>query len=196
VFTFYDTLRHIAASFNIFLRPLMEITKEIGVCQPSPENCVGYEQARNMLSTVLCLKLTGNDYFRSFTKAQTYIQSSKNNSDKFKQIYGILEIIHPRLKISKDGTHEVIELPTYNDVSDDSICMFITRYKSCLLYEQLSMEQISYNKREQTMFILHALKIDNIFKDGLTYIEAIIQAYQRESQVSSRRTISFRLGNR
>ena len=46
------------------------------------------------------------------------------------------------------------------------------------------MEQKSYNKREQPIFILHALKIDIRFKDSLTYIESIIQVYPCESQVS------------
>ena len=40
VFTFYNTMRHIAASFNILLRPLKEITKATGIFQLKPDNCV------------------------------------------------------------------------------------------------------------------------------------------------------------
>ena len=37
VFTFYNTLRHITASFNILLRPLKEVTKATGVCNSRGE---------------------------------------------------------------------------------------------------------------------------------------------------------------
>ena len=148
VFTFYNTLRHIAGSFNILLLPLEHITKETGVCQLTADNCVGYQQAHDIMSTALHLKLTGNDYFKSFHKAQTYIQAAANNSNGFQLLYRILEIIHPRLRISKGGIHKTIEAPNYNDVNDDSIYTFITRYKNYLLYEQLSPENRAYNKRE------------------------------------------------
>ena len=82
------------------------------------------------MSTALHLKLTGNDYFKSFPKAQTYIHAAANNSDGFKLLYRILEIIHPRLRISKGSIHKMIKAPTYSDIEDDSVYTFITRYKN------------------------------------------------------------------
>ena len=67
VFTFYNTLQHIAASFNILLQPLKEITKTTGLCQLTKDNCIGYERAKDIISAVLHLKLTCTDYFRSFS---------------------------------------------------------------------------------------------------------------------------------
>ena len=113
-----------------------------------------------------------------------YIHSAANNSDGFKLLYRILEIIHPRLRISKGGIHKTIEAP-YSDVEDDSIYTFITRYKNYLIHEQLSPENRAYNKQEQTMFVLNALTFDKRFKEGLAYVEGTIQAYQRDSSVSS-----------
>ena len=184
MFTFYNTLRHIAASFNILLRPLEEITKTTGVCQLTQSNCIGYEHAKDIMSTALHLKLTGNDYFKSFPKAQTFITAAANSSDGFRLLYRILEIIHPRLRLEKGGLHKTIDPPSYNDIADDSIYTFITRYKNYLLYEKLSPENRSYNKREQTMFIIKALGIDSRFKDGLVYVEATLQAYQRDMQIT------------
>ena len=73
VFTFYNTLCHVAASFNILLQPLEKITKTTGICLLTANNCVGYEQAKDIMSTAIHLKLTWNDYFNNFPKAQTYI---------------------------------------------------------------------------------------------------------------------------
>ena len=33
------------------------------------------------------------------------------------------------------------------------------------------------------MFILHALTVDTRFKEGLVYVEATIQAYQRDTRI-------------
>ena len=141
------------------------------------------------MSTALHLKLTGNDYFKSFPKALTYVQAAANNSDGFKLIYRILEIIHPRLRVSKGGVHKTVEAPSYSDVEDGSIYTFMTRYKNYLLYEQLSPMSRTYNKREQTMFVLQALLPDKRFRAGLVYVEATIQAYQRDSRAHT--TIPF-----
>ena len=116
VFTFYNTLKLIAGSFNILLCPLENITKEIGICQLTANNCIDYEQTRDIMSAVLYLKLTGNDYFKLFHKAQTYVHEAANNSDRFKLLYRILKINHPQLRISKGRIHKMIETPTYNDI--------------------------------------------------------------------------------
>ena len=118
---FYNILRHISASYNILLRPLKVIEKETGVCQLTTYNCVGYKRARDIISMSLYLKLTGSNYFKNFPKDQTYVQAAANNSDGFKLLYRILEIIDPQLRISKGGIHKIIEVPSYIDVQDDSI---------------------------------------------------------------------------
>lgn len=123
------------------------------------------------MSTALYLKLTGNDdYFKGFQKAKTFIQVAANNSNSFKLIYRILEIIHPRLRLYKGGVHLTIEALTYVDVEDDNIYTFITRYKNYLLYEQLSKESRTYNKHEQAMFISNALVQDKRFRVGLIHM--------------------------
>ena len=136
------------------------------------------------MSTALHLKLVENDYFKSFPKAQTFITAAANSSDGFQLLYRILEIIHPRLRLENGGLHKTIDPPSYNDVTDDSIYTFITRYKNYLLYEELSPENRSYNRREKIMFVIKALKVDNRFKDGLMYAEATLQGYQRDSQIT------------
>ena len=95
-----------------------------------------------------------------------------------------MEIIHPILHLEKEGTHKAIEPPNYGDISDNSIYMFITRYKSFLLYKELSPQHCSYNQKEQTMFILHTLKVDTRFKEDLIYVEATIQAYQWDTVIT------------
>ena len=126
VFIFYNTLQHIVASFDILLRPLEKITKSIGVCQLTKDKCIGYENAKDIMSTALHLKLVWNDYFKSFPKAQTFITAAANSSDGFRLLYRILEIIHPRLRLEKGGLHKTIDAPNYNDVAEDSIYTFIT----------------------------------------------------------------------
>ena len=95
--------------------------------------------------------------------------------------------------MSKGGIHKTIEAPTYSEVDDDSIYTFITRYKNYLLHEQLSPEQCQYNKKEQTMFILNALSFDKRFWDGLQYVEASLQSFQRDSRVTSSTTFPINL---
>lgn len=116
VLTFNNTLRLLAVAFNVLLLPLDAITKVTGVCQLTAGNCIGYEQARNIMSRALHLKITGNDYFAKFDKAQTYVNAAGNNIDGFKLLYRILEIIHPRLRISKGGVHKTIVAPSFMDV--------------------------------------------------------------------------------
>ena len=193
VFTFYNTLRHLAGSFNILLRPLTEITRENGVCQITPKNCINFESARDAMSTALHMKLTTNNYFDGFPQAQTYVQAATNNSDGFRLLYRIVEIIHPQLRASKGGIHKSIEAPKYNDVEDDSIYTFINRYKNYLLYELLSPEQRSYNKKEQALYIVNALRTDDRFKPGVEYVDATLLSYQREIRVNKAASFPFDL---
>ena len=72
------------------------------------DNCVGYEQAKDNMSTALHIKLVGSDYFKSFDKAKTYIDSASNSCNGFRLLYRILEIIHPRLRLEKGGLHKTI----------------------------------------------------------------------------------------
>ena len=184
IFTFYNTLRHIAGNFNILLLPLTEITKEKGVCQITAENCINFESARDAMSTALHLKLTTNDYFKGFPQAKTYVQAAANNADGFKLLYRIVEIIHPQLRASKGGIHKSIEPPSYNDVNDDSIYTLLNRYKNYLLYELLSPETRKYNKREQATYIINSLKDDERFSPGVEYVRSTLQAYQRDCRTN------------
>lgn len=136
------------------------------------------------MSTALHLNLCGNNYFDKFDKAQTYINAAANNSDGFKLLYNILEIIHQMLRISKGRVHKTIVAPAYTYVEDDNIYTYITRYKNFLLYEGLSPEKRSYNKQEQAMFVFNALSKDKRFKNGLVYVEATIQAWQHGTQLA------------
>ena len=95
-----------------------------------------------------------------------------------------MEIIDPRLRLEKGGMHKTIERPNYDNIADNSIYTFVTRYKKLIFYEELSPQHRSYNQQEQTMFILHALKVDTCFKEGLVYVEATIQAYQRDTIIT------------
>ena len=117
--------------------------------------------------------------------------AAANNSDGFKRLYRILEIIHPKLRAEKVGIHKSIEAPNYSDINNDSIYTFITRYKNYLLYELLSPEQQQYNKKEQALFIIRALKSDDRFKPGLEYVMFTLQAYQQDSR--SNPSITFPL---
>ena len=180
IFTFYTTLRHIAASFNILLKPLEDITKETGICQLTPDNCIGYEEAYNTMSTALHIKLTTNNYFDKFQIAQTYINAAANNNDGFKLLYRIVEIIHPQLRAAKGGIHKAITAPSYADIDDDNIYTFMTKYKNYLVYETLSPEHRQYNKQEQTMYVVNALKQDDRFKSGLDYVLSTLLSYQRD----------------
>ena len=136
------------------------------------------------MSTALHLKLTGNDYFKSFPKAQAYITAAANNSDGFCLLYRIMENIHPRLRLEKGGSHKTIDAPNYGDIADDSIYTFITRYKNYLLYEELSPSNRMYNKNEQTRFILKSLMADKRFTEGLRYVEATLHAYQLATTIT------------
>ena len=179
IFTFYKSLRHIASSFNILLKPLEGITKETGICQLTPDNCIGYEEAYNTMATALHLKLTTNNYFNNFQIAQTYINAAANNSDGFKLLYRIVEIIHPQHRAAKGGIHKAITAPSYADIEDDNIYTFMSKYKNYLIYESLSPENRQYNKQEQTMYIVNTLKQDDRFKSGLDYVLSTLLSYQR-----------------
>ena len=177
-------MRHIASSFNILLKPLTDITKDTGIFQITAENCINYKEAYDTMATALHMKLTSNDYFKGFLSALTYVQAASNTSNGFKLLYRILEIIHPQLRASKGGIHKTIEPPTYDDITDDSIYTFITRYKNYLLYETLSPENRQYNNQEQTMYVVNALKKDTRFKPGVEYVLAAVLAYQRDRRLN------------
>ena len=131
------------------------------------------------------MKLLSSDYFRGFEKAKTYIDATSNSCDGFRLLYRILEIIHPRLRLEKGGLHKTIDAPSYGALTDDSVYTFIKRYENYLLYEELSPENRTYSKKEQTMFIIRALSEDARFKDGLLYVQGTLQAYQRDVTITS-----------
>ena len=93
-----------------------------------------------------------------------------------------MEIIHPKLRASKGCIHKTITPPSYDDVEDDNIYTFITKYKNYLQYEELSPEQRHYTKQEQTMYVVNALKKDSRFKPGLEYVLATLLSHQRDSR--------------
>ena len=82
---------------------------------------MGYQHAYDAISTVLRIRLTTNDYFTGFPQALTYIKAANNNSDGFKLMYRIVEIIHPQQRVSKGGIRRSIEPPSYTDIEDDNI---------------------------------------------------------------------------
>ena len=53
------------------------------------------------------------------------------------------------------------------------------------MYELLSTENRQYNKQEQTMFVVNALKKDTRFKDGIEYVLATVLGYQRDSRLNN-----------
>ena len=112
------------------------------------------------MAAALHMKLKTNDYFENFPAAQTDVNTVSNNSDGFKLMYRIVEIIHPQLRASKGGLHKIITNPKYDEIEDGSIYTFITRYKNYLQYELLSSEKRQYNRQEQTMYVVNALKAD------------------------------------
>ena len=184
MFTFYNTFRHIAGSFNIFLRDHTDITRQTGTCALTTTNCLGYNNVYQVMSTAIYLKLTSSDYFRHFPQAMTYVRAASHTSNGFQLIYRILELVHPRLRQAKGGIHKQIHVPSYQDVSDDSIYTFLTQYKNYLLYEQLSPENRKYNQTEQTMFIISALRHDVQLRPGVNYVESVLQAYQRDTRLN------------
>ena len=184
IFTFYENLRHIAGSFNILLRPLDEVTKVTGVCLITPLNCLGYSNVKTEMSTAIYLKLSSMEYFKSYPQANAYVRAASATSDGFRLIYRILELVHPRLRQSKGGIHKTITIPAYKDITDDSIYTFLNQYKNYLLYENLSPESREYNKTEQTMFIINALRHDERLRPGLHYVESTLQAYQKDKNLN------------
>ena len=134
IFTFYNTFRHVVASYNIMLLPLEDIMRQTGTCLLTPNNCLGYDNIKDTMSTAIFLKLTSNDYFKNFPQAIAYVNAASATSNVFQLIYRIVELVHPKLRQEKGGIHKIIPAPTYTDVTDDSIYTFLTKYKtiSCM----------------------------------------------------------------
>ena len=118
------------------------------MCQITPDNIVNYLEAREAIATALHLKLVNSECFQEFPKAETYITAVTNNSDRFKLLYRIIEISHPLLRSQKGDIHTAIAAPKYSDAQDNSIYIFITRYKKYITYEELTVENRTYNKIE------------------------------------------------
>ena len=58
IFTFYNTFKHVAASYNIMLLPLEDITRQTGTSLLTPNNCQGYDNIKDTMSTAIFLKPT------------------------------------------------------------------------------------------------------------------------------------------
>ena len=180
IFTFYNNVRHIASSYNTLLQPLHFVTRSLGTCSITPDNCLGFASVKDAVSTALYLKLASYDYFPEFPQARTYVQAATSNSNGYQLLFRILELVHPQLREAKGGINKSIPIPVYTDVDDDSIYTFLTRYQNYLLYEQLSPEHRVYSKREQTIFLITSLKLDKRFRMGVQYVENSLMAYQRD----------------
>ena len=81
IFTFYNNVRHIASSYNIFLQLLHLVTHSLGTCSITPDNCIGFALVKDVMSTALYLKLASYDYFPEFPHARTYVQTAASNSN-------------------------------------------------------------------------------------------------------------------
>ena len=135
-----------------------------------------------------------NSYFEGFPQVKICIQAANNSSDGFKLPYCILEIIYPQLRAPKGGINKTIEPLSYNDIDDGSIYPFITRYKNYLVYELLSPEKRHYNKREQALFVVQALKVNNRFQPGIEYITSTLLVHQRELRMYTATPFPLDLG--
>ena len=83
------------------------------MCQLTKDNCIDYQNVQDAMTTALPIKLTTTDYPKGFPRTLTYVQDTPNNSNSFRLLYRLVEIIHP---------HDII-------------------YKNYLLYELLSPEK-------------------------------------------------------
>ena len=191
IFTFYNNVRHIASSYNIFLQLLHLVTHSLGTCSITPDNCLGFASVKDVMSTALYLKLASYDYFPEFPQARTYVQTAASNSDGYQLLFRILELVHPQLREAKGGINKSIPIPVYTDVDDDSIYVFLTRCQNYILYEQLSPEHRVYSKREQTIFLITSLKLDKRVRMGVQYVENSLMAYQHD--VITKSTVVFPL---
>ena len=70
IFILFNTLHHITNNYNILLRSLKEITKEIGLYQITKDNCIGYENVCDTIATALHMKLSTGEYFNGLPSAQ------------------------------------------------------------------------------------------------------------------------------
>ena len=52
------------------------------------------------------------------------------------------------------------------------------------MYELLSTENRQYNKQEQTMYVVNALKKDTRFKQGIDYVLVTVLGYQRDCRLN------------
>ena len=93
------------------------------------------------MSTALYIKLTGKDYLKEFPQAQSYVRAAAGTSNGFQLLYRILELVHPQLRAEQGGTHELITIPSYSDIDNNSIYTFMIRYQNYLLYESLSPQK-------------------------------------------------------
>ena len=61
IFKFYNNIRHITRILNTILQPPNKIMREIGACQLTSINCLGYENDHIVMTTALYLKISSTD---------------------------------------------------------------------------------------------------------------------------------------
>ena len=122
IFTFYNNVRHISSSYNIILQPLHLVTRSLGTCSITADNCLGFASVKDVMYTALYLKLASYDYFSEFPQARTYVQVAASNSNGYQFLFRIHELVHLQLREEKG---ELINLFLFLSLSILTLMMIV-----------------------------------------------------------------------
>ena len=170
IFTFYESLKHMASTCGIPMRQITDIDETTGVCPLSPKNCANYDIIYPLMAGAIYHKINDQSLLKGYPLGWNLVTSNLHDCDGFEVMFDVLGEILPKLNINS-AKSVFIKQPVYATMPHDDIYEYISAYKAFLKFENLGTNCRTYSAYEQVVYILGDLDRDpqQRFEKGIDY---------------------------
>lgn len=152
IFTFYESLQHIAIIFQIPMQNMQDIGTTHPVCPLNQNKCANYENAYVITSGVIYQNLEDPAIWEEYSQGWNIVSSSLHHSDGYAVLYDILSEILPKLN-NNSSKNIKIERPIYGNMTSNNIYAYVAHYYSFLKPEGLGTKLCTYTLYKQASYV-------------------------------------------
>ena len=162
IFTFYESLKHMASTCGIPMRAITDIDEDNGVCPLSAKNCANYEVIYPLMAGAIYHKMNDSSLWKGYAQGWNLITSNLHDCDGFEVLYDVLGEILPKLNINT-AKAEFIQKPIAH-ITASMTTSQRTRHSSSLKTSVLTVEYIVTTNRPSTSLVTWNRTPNNVLR--------------------------------
>ena len=171
IFTFYESLQHMASTCGIPMNNLEEIDETTGICPLTSKNCLNYDKAYKLMKGAIFYKINDPKLWTGYSQGWNLVKANLLHCDGFEVLLDVLSEVLPKLNVNNPKSHKITR-PVYNSRDDDNLYSYINEYNTFTKFEGLENNSRSYTPYETAVYIADDIEHDphKRFDKGIDHI--------------------------